>query len=139
VNRPRIALSTDGTRAFAVWERYPPSSSRSLCRVVAGRSAAISGSTVSWGSVQQISDQGSCIEEPELAMSSSGGLVTVVWSKQVLPRCLLSDQGREPSRATLPPGAALPISRPQGSKQRMQSSQCQRMGRKQRRFGHEPG
>ena len=81
VNRPRVALSADGTRAFAVWERYPPASSRSSCRVVVGRSAAISGSTAAWGSAQQISDQGTCVEEPELGMSSSGGLVTVVWSK----------------------------------------------------------
>ena len=81
VNRPRVALSTDGTRAFAVWERYPPYSVRSVCRVVVGRSAAISGPTASWGSVQQISDQGSCIEDPEFGMSSSGVGVTVVWAK----------------------------------------------------------
>jgi hypothetical protein len=81
VNHSRVALSADGTRAFALWERYPPTSSRSMCRVVVGRSAALSGTTVSWGSVQQISDQGSCIEDPEFGMSSSGGGVTVVWAK----------------------------------------------------------
>jgi hypothetical protein len=81
VNRPRVAISADGARAFALWERYPPYSVRSVCRVVVGRSAAISGPTASWGSVQQISDQGSCIEDPEFGMSSSGVGVTVVWTK----------------------------------------------------------
>jgi hypothetical protein len=81
-NRPRIALSADGTRAFAVWERYPPASSRSTCRVVVGRPSIISGTTSSWGSVQQISEQGGCCEEPELDISSSTGTgVTTVWSK----------------------------------------------------------
>jgi hypothetical protein len=82
VGQPRIALSADGTRAFAVWERYPPSATRSVCRSVVGSSAAISGSTASWGSVQQVSDQGSCVEDPELGMSASGGSVTVVWGKE---------------------------------------------------------
>jgi len=81
VEHPRLSLSADGTRAYAVWERYPPTSSRSLCRAVVGRSAAVTGDTVSWGSIQQISDQGSCTEDPEIGMSSSGGSVTVVWAK----------------------------------------------------------
>lgn len=82
VEHPRLSLSSDGTRAYAVWEQYPPISSRSTCRAVVGRSAAISASTASWGSVQQISDQGSCTEDPEVGMSSSGGSVTVVWGKE---------------------------------------------------------
>ena len=81
VAHPRLSVSSDGTRAYAVWERYPPNSSRSLCRAVVGRSAAVTGDTASWGSVQQISEQGSCTEDPEVGMSSSGGTVTVVWAK----------------------------------------------------------
>ena len=81
VANPQLSLSADGTRAYAVWERYPPTSSRSLCRAVVGRSAAVTGATASWGSVQQISDQGSCTEDPTIGMSSSGGTVTVVWAK----------------------------------------------------------
>lgn len=81
VANPALSLSTDGTRAYAVWERYPPASTRSVCRSVVGRSADVTGQTASWGSVQQISDQGSCTEDPEIGMSTSGGSVTVVWAK----------------------------------------------------------
>jgi hypothetical protein len=82
VEHPRLSLASDGTRAYAVWEQYPPTSSRSTCRAVVGRSAGISASAASWGSVQQISDKGSCTEDPEVGMSSSGGSVTVVWGKE---------------------------------------------------------
>jgi hypothetical protein len=83
VENPRVSLSADGTRAYAAWERYSPTSSRQIpCRSVVGRSAAVTGQTASWGSVQQISDRGSCTEDPDIGMSSSGGTVTVVWAKR---------------------------------------------------------
>lgn len=77
---PRIALSADGTRAFVVWGRFAPSSTRSSCGIVVGSSITISGNALSLGSVQPVSEQGGCIEELTVSMSASGGVVTAVWS-----------------------------------------------------------
>lgn len=77
---PRIALSADGTRAFVVWARFAPSSTRSSCGMVVGSSVAISGNALSLGSVQPVSEQGGCIEELTVSMSASGGVVTAAWS-----------------------------------------------------------
>ena len=121
VEHPRLSLSADGTRAYAVWERYPPTSSRSLCRVVVGRSAAVTGDTASWGSIQQISDQGSCTEDPEVGISSSGGASQLYGQRRLQEEYALFGRGRQPSTVLSPPGEVSPISLPQGSIQKIQA------------------
>ena len=74
----RIALSSDGTRAFAVWQQQETPTSK--CFFLFASSGAVRGDTISWGDVQQISEPAGCVQEPALGISSSAGQVTAVWS-----------------------------------------------------------
>jgi len=73
-----LALSSDGTRAYAVWQRNV----NSTCRIAVGSLGSMSGNSISWGTTIQISEPKSCVRDTGLGLSSSGSTVAAVWSTQ---------------------------------------------------------
>lgn len=73
---PQIALSSDGSRATAVWIRYDGSFDR--CQ---SASATISSNSATWGSVTNLdmTVAGEYVEEPMVALSSGGTAATATW------------------------------------------------------------
>jgi len=68
---PKIATSTDGTRATAVWLRWD---------IIQSASATISGNTADWGNVKDLSIAGQAVGElPDIALSDDGTKATAVW------------------------------------------------------------
>ena len=73
---PKIALSSDGTRATAVWKRSDGTNT-----IVQSASATISAGTATWGAVTDLSATGGDAFEPEIGLSSDGTQATAVWSR----------------------------------------------------------
>lgn len=75
---PDLALSPDGTRAIAVWQR-----SNGTVAVAQAACAAISGSTATWGTVQDVSDLAGNAFLPQVAMSTDGSMAITGWHREV--------------------------------------------------------
>ncbi len=74
----QIALSSDGTQATAVWRRYDGSNWR-----IQSKSATISGNTITWGAVTDLSTTaGQHAKSPQIALSSDGSQATATWNRQ---------------------------------------------------------
>ena len=73
---PQIALSSDGTRATAVWHRYNGTND-----IAQSASATISGGTATWGAVTAISATGQSADFTQIALSSDGTRATAVWRR----------------------------------------------------------
>lgn len=73
---PDIALSSDGTKVIAVWQR-----SNGTVAVSQAACATISGSTATWGAVQDVSDPAGNAFLPQLAMSTDGSMAIVGWHR----------------------------------------------------------
>lgn len=85
VGGAHLALSADGTRAYAVWGR----SVKAECSVAVGSFAIVSGASVSWGTPQQISEQGGCVSDVDLGLAASGGAVSVVWASSAAGKTII--------------------------------------------------
>lgn len=72
----RIALSSDGTKATAVWQR----TNSNFVVVVQTASATISGAVASWGAVTNLSGSNGAAK-PQVALSSDGTRASAVWSE----------------------------------------------------------
>lgn len=73
---PEVAVSTDGSRATAVWLRTEGGDD-----LVQTRSATVVGGTAQWGPVATLSAPGADASSPEVAVSTDGTRATVVWSR----------------------------------------------------------
>lgn len=71
---PQVALSSDGTKATAVWLRYDGSNQR-----VQSASATIGGTTATWGPVSDLSPTGGDGGYPQVTLSSDGTKATAIW------------------------------------------------------------
>ena len=71
---PQIALSSDGSRATAVWYRND-----GLIYIVQTSSATITGTSATWSAAIDLSEYGKMSFEPQLGLSSDGTRVTAVW------------------------------------------------------------
>ena len=72
---PQIALSSDGTCATAVWQRWDGSN-----YIVQSRSTTINGNTATWEAVTtDLSASGQNAWIPEISRSSDGTMGTAVW------------------------------------------------------------
>ena len=69
-----VAISSDGTRATAVWSRLDGSNF-----VIQSASATISGGTATWGSVTDLSVTGHQATDPRVAVSRDGTDAIAVW------------------------------------------------------------
>lgn len=67
---PQIALSSDGTKATAIWKRG---------QIIQAASASINGSSASWSSATDISLPGEDALRPKIAISSNGTKAIAVW------------------------------------------------------------
>ena len=75
----RVALSSDGTKATALWSRFNGSA-----MVLQSRSATIVGSAATWGAVSDLGETGgpqdaAQEDRPQAAMSADGARVTALW------------------------------------------------------------
>jgi hypothetical protein len=73
----QIGLSSDGTKATAIWSRS--NGSPDFDRIAQSASATISGNTATWSSVTDLSAAGASASENEIALSSDGSKATAVW------------------------------------------------------------
>ena len=73
---PQISLSSDGTRATAVWQRMNGSSV-----IIQSASATISGNTATWSTATDLSATGQIAESPEISLSSDSTKATAVWRR----------------------------------------------------------
>lgn len=74
----KIALSSDGTRAAAVWFRGGVVDG--LKQIIQSRSAVISGNIATWSTVAtDLSASGQDANLPQMALSSDGTRATAVW------------------------------------------------------------
>ena len=71
---PRLGVSSDGTRATAMWHRY--SEGR---YVIASASATVAGSTAQWGPVRDLFTPGGIGQRPTLEVSTDASRATSVW------------------------------------------------------------
>ena len=71
---PQIALSSDGTKATAVWTRND-----GLNNIIQSRPATISGNTTARGAVTDLSAIGRDARIPQIALSSDGTMATAIW------------------------------------------------------------
>ena len=67
----QIQLSADGTKATALWFQ--------VVKDMQSRSATLSGNTVNWGPVKDVTAKARRIESPQLALATDGTKATVVW------------------------------------------------------------
>ena len=75
-SNPRIALSSDGTRATAIWGRS--NGTNSIAQSVSG---TITGSSVTWGQVTDLSEIGQSAFDQQIALSSDGTRATAIWRR----------------------------------------------------------
>ncbi len=73
---PRVAISSDGTRAIAVWYR-----SNGVNDIIQAATATISNNTATWSVVQNLSVVGQSANSPDVEMSEDGTKATVVWTR----------------------------------------------------------
>jgi len=73
---PQVGLSSDGTKATAVWYRSNGSNT-----IIQSASGTVSGGSASWGSVADLSATGQSAFNPQVALSSDGTKATAVWSR----------------------------------------------------------
>jgi alkylated DNA nucleotide flippase Atl1 len=71
---PQLGLSTDGSRATAVWYRNDGSNT-----IIQTASATVSGNTASWGTVFDLSATGQNANGPQLGLSADGSRAAAVW------------------------------------------------------------
>lgn len=69
-----IAVSSDGTRATAVWTRF-----NGAVTVVQSKSAGISGSIATWGDRTDLSEASQSARFPDVEVSGDGSMATAVW------------------------------------------------------------
>lgn len=69
-----IAVSQDGARATAVWTRWDGSAG-----VVESASAVVVAGVATWGPVGEVSDPGTAVGNPSVALSDDGSTAVVVW------------------------------------------------------------
>jgi IPTL-CTERM motif len=74
--RPQISISSDGTRATAVWERFNGSNF-----IIQSSSATIAGNTATWSYPSDLSAVGADAYLPQVSLSSDGLNATAVWSR----------------------------------------------------------
>lgn len=72
----QIAVSTDGSKATAVWLR-----SNGSYNIVQTASATISGSKATWSTVKDLSTTGRAAYTPQVALSSDGTVAIAMWSR----------------------------------------------------------
>jgi Fibronectin type III domain len=72
----QVAISSDGSRATAVWSQQTGSNTY----VARARSATISGTTGTWGVATDLSAASGSANSPDVAVSSNGQLATAVWA-----------------------------------------------------------
>jgi len=73
---PQISLSSDGTKATAIW--YHGSSSDSI---VQSASAMMIENSATWSSGADLSDTGQVVYFPHISISSNGGNATAIWAR----------------------------------------------------------
>jgi hypothetical protein len=74
---PDFKLSTDGSKATAVWLRVDGSTNK----IVQSKSATIIGKVASWGSVTDLSLSGQDASHPVIGLSADGTSSTAFWSR----------------------------------------------------------
>lgn len=70
-----LGLSGDGTRLTAIWTR-----GNSLTEKMQSRSATISGTTPTWGTIADLSDSWDVVANTSLAVSDDGGRANAAWA-----------------------------------------------------------
>lgn len=80
-----IAMSSDGTKATAVWARARVDSLRRVVApiVIRSRSATINGNTATWGATTVLSSTTDGSQRPLLGLSSDGTSATSTWIRHV--------------------------------------------------------
>lgn len=73
-SNPRISISSDGSKATAVWIQSNGSND-----IIQSRSATISGKTITWGAASNISANGQNANQPSISLSSDGSKAMVIW------------------------------------------------------------
>ena len=71
---PQVGVSSDGTLATAVWQRYNGTNT-----LIGTASATISGNTADWSSVTDISASGRNANLPQVGVSADGTMATAAW------------------------------------------------------------
>jgi len=74
IGEPRVSLSSDGSKATAIWSRYNGSN-----YVVQSASSMISGSSASWSAAADLSVAGEDAHDPQVALSFDGTKATAIW------------------------------------------------------------
>lgn len=74
---PNFKMSSDGTKASAVWLRADGSSNT----IVQTKSATISGKNATWGSSTDLSLSGQNSSYPAIGLSADGASATALWSR----------------------------------------------------------
>jgi hypothetical protein len=77
VRSPLVVVSADGSGAVAVWRQSGTSGKRSLV----ASTARIASDSIDWSRVIPVSNPRAGTDEPELAMSDDGRVVTAVWTQ----------------------------------------------------------
>jgi outer membrane protein OmpA-like peptidoglycan-associated protein len=72
---PQVALSSDGSKATAVWTR-----SNGTNIILQSASATVSAGSATWGTTTDVSAVGQNAINPQLALSADGSKATVVWT-----------------------------------------------------------
>ncbi len=73
---PQISISSDGTKATAVWDRYNGSN-----HIIQSASATITGNTATWSTPSNLSGAGQNASRPQISISSDGGKAVAVWER----------------------------------------------------------
>jgi hypothetical protein len=73
---PRISLSSDGSKATAIWPRFNGSD-----RIIQTSSAIISGNSATWSPVTDLSAAGENASAPEISISQDGLTATAIWTR----------------------------------------------------------
>lgn len=73
---PSVGISTQGTRTTVAWQRSSLNSS-----IIQSRSAILTGTSATWGSVAELSTAGQDAYGPQLGLSGEGTVSTVDWRR----------------------------------------------------------
>ena len=76
--RPQLDVSSDGTKAAAIWMR-----SNGSKLVIQSNTAAIAGTSSSWGTVTDLSASGNDSTDPQIACSSDCSNITAAWNTAI--------------------------------------------------------
>lgn len=76
VDRPQVAISNDGAKAIAVWQR-----SNGTNTIIQAATATITANTATWSSVSDLSATLQSATDAQVALSSDGTKAAVVWQR----------------------------------------------------------